>query len=268
MDWKLGIISDEISQDFEHAVKVIKELGASYVEVRNLWNKNVTQLLDSEFSEMKRVVEKYGLIISNLDSPSFKIYIDDEKGYKEHLQILRKVIELSKKLDIAYTRIFTFWYQGELRYYIDKLAERFNSAIDIAQSEGVILVIENEYSCFVGTGKELRTFLDKIRTKWVKVLWDPGNAFFARETPYPDGYELIKGDIMHLHIKDAMVKDGHFIWMPVGKGMINYKEQFRALRGSAHVISLETHYRNSANDPEASTRESFNGIIKILKELS
>lgn len=131
MYWKVGIISDEISLDFEHAVKVIKELGAIHVEVRNLWNKNITQVSDSEFSEIRNIVEKYGLTISNLDSPTFKIYINDEKGYKEHLQILRKVIELSKKIDINYTRIFTFWYEGELKYYIDKLAERFNSAIDI-----------------------------------------------------------------------------------------------------------------------------------------
>ncbi|QXJ27602.1 hypothetical protein J5U23_00469 [Saccharolobus shibatae B12] len=268
MNWNVGIISDEISLDFEHAVKVIKELGASHVEVRNLWNKNITQVSDSEFSEMRNIVEKYGLTISNLDSFTFKIYINDEKGYKEHLQILRKVIELSKKLDINYTRIFTFWYEGELKYYIDKLAERFNSAIDIAESEGVTLVIENEYSCLVGTSKELRTFLDKIKSKWIKVLWDPGNAFFARETPYPDAYELIKDDIMHLHIKDAMVKDGHFIWMPVGKGMIDYKGQFRALKGKPYVISLETHYRNAANDPEASTKESFNGLIKILREVT
>ncbi|MEM3950640.1 MAG: sugar phosphate isomerase/epimerase, partial [Saccharolobus sp.] len=53
MNWKVGIISDEISLDFEHAVKVIKELGASHVEVRNLWNKNITQVSDSEFSEMR-----------------------------------------------------------------------------------------------------------------------------------------------------------------------------------------------------------------------
>ncbi|WP_338598910.1 sugar phosphate isomerase/epimerase family protein [Sulfolobus tengchongensis] len=267
MEWKLSIISDEISQDFEHSVKVIKELGANYVEVRNLWNKNVTQLSDSEFVEMKKIVEKYGMMISNLDSPTFKIYINDEKGYREHLQILRKVVELSKKLDIDYTRIFTFWYEGELKYYIDKLAEKFGNAIDIASSEGITLVIENEYSCLVGTGKDLRAFLDKIKSKWVKVLWDPGNAFFARETPYPDGYELIKNDILHVHVKDAIVRDGHFVWMPVGKGMINYREQFKAMKGRPYVISLETHYRNSANDPEASTKESFEGILKILNQI-
>ncbi|TRM79994.1 xylose isomerase, partial [Sulfolobus sp. D5] len=41
MKWNLGIISDEISQDFEHSLKVISELGANFVEIRNLWNKNV-----------------------------------------------------------------------------------------------------------------------------------------------------------------------------------------------------------------------------------
>jgi sugar phosphate isomerase/epimerase len=267
MNWHIGIISDEISQDFEHAIKVIKELGAEYVEVRNIWNKNITQLSDSEFSEMVSIVNRYGLRISNLDSFVFKIYLNDEKGYNQHLRTLRRVIELTKKLDINFTRIFTFWYEGELKYYINKIMDRFYNAIEIAESEGVILAVENEHSCMVGNAKDLRFFLDSVRTKWIKVLWDPGNAFVARETPYPYGYELIKDEIIHVHVKDAMVRDGNFVWMPIGKGMIDYRGQLSAIKNKPYVISLETHYRNSKNDAEESTKESFAGLMKILNEI-
>ncbi|TRM79482.1 xylose isomerase, partial [Sulfolobus sp. B5] len=216
---------------------------------------------------MRNLVVKYNLQISNLDSFTFKTYIDDEKEYREHLNVFKKVIELSKRLDLTYTRIFTFWYEGELDHYLDKLIERLSEAIDIAKTEGIIIVIENEYSCLVGNGRDLKTLLDKVDTRWVKVLWDPGNAFVARETPFPNGYGLIKDHVTHMHVKDVKVINGGFKWMPIGKGSINYRNQLSAVKNKPIVISLETHYRNDKNDPEESTRESFLGMKKILNEI-
>ncbi|MCY0860675.1 MAG: sugar phosphate isomerase/epimerase [Sulfolobaceae archaeon] len=265
---KLGIISDEISQDFEHSLKVMKELGATHVEVRDLWGKNVTRLSDSELAEMRRLIEKYGLTLSNLDSPAFKIYFNDAKAYEEHLNILRKVIELTKRFDLKYTRIFTFWWQGELDKYLDKLIEGFQPAIEMAEDEGVYLVVENEYSCTVGNGKETKKFLQSLNSKWIKALWDPGNAFFTRETPYPDGFNYVKEYIMHVHVKDAVVDNGAFKWRPVGKGAIDYRGQFKELIKMDVVVSLETHYIPQNGGKEEGTRESFKGILKILEELN
>lgn len=264
---KLAIISDEISQDFEHSLVVIKELGATHVEVRDLWGKNVTKLSDAEISEMKKLVEKYGLTLSNFDSPTFKIYINDENGYKEHLNILKRVIALTKRFDLNYTRIFTFWWQGELEQYIDKLIEKFQPAIEIAESEGIYLVVENEYSCIVGNGRETEQFLKRLNSKWVRSLWDPGNAFFTRETPYPNGYNHVKDYVMHVHIKDAVVDNGVFKWRPVRKGAIDYVGQFKEFLNKDIVVSLETHYVPSSGSKEEGTRESFNGILEILKKL-
>lgn len=263
---KLSIISDEISQDLEHALKVIKELGAEYVELRTLWNRYVVELTDSEFSEAVSLVKRYGLNVSHICSPTFKIYIWDEKGYKEHLKILRRAIELSKRLDIEYTRIFTFWWQGELGKYLEKIMEKMIPALEIAESEGVDLIVENEYSCTVGTGREARALIDRIRSKRLKVLWDPGNAFFARETPYPDGYNAVKDLIAYVHIKDAAVEDGRFVFKPVGRGFIDYENMLRNLSSKDLIVSLETHYAPQG-DKERGTRESFKGVKRILEKI-
>jgi len=264
---KLAVISDEISQDFEHSLKVIKELGAEYVELRTLWNKYIVDFSDNELHEVKRLVNRYGLKVSHVCSPTFKIYINDSKGYEKHLSILRRAIEITKLFDLNYTRIFTFWWQGSLELYIDKIVEKLQPAIEIAEKEGVYLIIENEYSCFVGTGNELRLLLDKLKSKWVKVLWDPGNAFFARETPYPYGYEKIKDYVMYMHIKDAAVENGRFVFKPIGKGMIDYEGQIKDVINKDIVISLETHYVPPSGSKEEGTRESFKGLVEIVKKV-
>ncbi len=266
--WKLGIITDEISQDFEHAIKIASELGAQYVEIRSLWNKNIVYLSDNEVSEMKNIVKKYGLQISTISSPAFKTYINDENGFREHLRILRRAIEFTKSLDLNFTRIFTFWFEGTLDKYMNKLIERFNHAIDIAKEEGVLLAIENEHSCIIGTGTETRKFLDKLNSKWVKVLWDPANAFFAREDPYPTGFKAVKDYIVHVHLKDASVDNGSFVCKPIGKGSINFKDMFKEMKGADYVLSLETHYRPPSGSLEEGTRESFAGLISVLEEIT
>src|SRR5207249_4136207 len=40
---RLGVTSDEITADFEAALKFIREFGLRWVEVRNLWNSYVTE---------------------------------------------------------------------------------------------------------------------------------------------------------------------------------------------------------------------------------
>ncbi len=263
----ISIISDEISQDFEHALKVIKELGANYVELRTLWNRYVVELSNSQIHEIKNLIDRYEVRVSHVCSPTFKIYIDDEKGYREHLSILKKAIEISKFFDLGYTRIFTFWWQGSLDLYIDRIVEKFQPAIELAEKEGIYLIVENENSCFIGTGTELQQFLNKLKSKWVKVLWDPGNTFFARETPYPYGYNKIKDYVLYIHLKDAAVENGRFVFKPIGKGMIDYEGQLRDVVNKGIILSLETHYVPPSGSKEEGTRESYAGLVKIIKKI-
>ena len=42
--FKVGVISDEISQDFEHACHVIaNDFGLRFIELREVWGKNLVQ---------------------------------------------------------------------------------------------------------------------------------------------------------------------------------------------------------------------------------
>jgi sugar phosphate isomerase/epimerase len=263
---KLGIISDEVSQDPDHAFRVIKKLGASFVEIRDVWGRNVATLDDERISELKNLAEKYGLNISNIDSYAFKTYI--KAGLGDNLKTLRRAIEITKKLDLGFTRIFTFWWEGSLDRYLGRIVDLLGPAVDMASDEGVLLAVENEYSCMVGTGREAALLLERAGGRWLKVFWDPGNSFFARETPYPDGFSYVRDHVVHIHLKDACVEGGAFRFKPIGNGAIDYRGQLRDLAGWFQgVISLETHYTPPDGTKEEGTEESFKGLLTILREL-
>ena len=72
--FRVAVITDEISQDFDHACYVAShEFGMQWVEVRGLWNKNLMNLASAEIAEAQRIVTKYQLRLTDIGSPLFKV---------------------------------------------------------------------------------------------------------------------------------------------------------------------------------------------------
>lgn len=94
----------------------------------------------------------------------------------------------------------------------------------------------------------------------------PRNCYEAGENPFPKAWDqLDHSRISHIHLKDAAGKS----WTPVGSGKIDFVGQFNALKKMNYsgTLSLETHYKNTQNDPYSSSVESMDGLIKTLKEV-
>ena len=72
--FKVGVISDEISQDFDHACHVIsKDFGLHWVELREIWGKNLQVISDAQIAEAQKILAKYGLQVTDIASPLFKV---------------------------------------------------------------------------------------------------------------------------------------------------------------------------------------------------
>jgi L-ribulose-5-phosphate 3-epimerase len=72
-----------------------------------------------------------------------------------------------------------------------------------------------------------------------------------------------------VHCKDvAFTADRKSEWMPMGKGIIDWAGQFRALHrdGYRGALSLETHWRLKGGTPEESTRQSMAGMKELLRK--
>jgi len=246
--FKLSVFTDEVSQDLEVASKFAKSFNLNGVEIRNVWGKPPQDLL-KELNRVKRILARYKLEVSAIASPFFKADLKNPEEYTKHLEILEKSISLAKGLDTKIVRGFTFWRNGTLDENIDEIAEKFQKPLEILEKEGIILAIENEPSTFVGNGRELAQFLNRIDSKNVGAVWDPGNDIWdpSGEIPYPDGYNYVSRKIVHVHIKDGVRKgaEGKYQYTAFGEGEVDYRGQFKALKkdGYSGYLSLETHWR-------------------------
>lgn len=246
--FKLSVITDEVSQDLEVAAKFAESFNLDGVEIRNVWG-NPPQNLLGESDRIKRILARYDLHVSAIASPFFKADLNNYEEYTRHLEILERCIQLAKNLETKIIRGFTFWRNGSLEEHIDELVEKFQKPLEIVEAEGMILGIENEPSTFVGNGRELNQFLNRIESKNVKAVWDPGNDIWdpSGEVPYPDGYSYVRGKIVHVHIKDGVRKGekGKHQFVALGEGEVDYSGQLKALKNDGYTgyLSLETHWR-------------------------
>ncbi len=66
---QLSVITDEISQNFDHALDIAQQFNIEAVEVRSLWNKNIVFLSDDELNQMKAALDKHNMRLSVVCSP-------------------------------------------------------------------------------------------------------------------------------------------------------------------------------------------------------
>ena len=283
--FKLGVITDEVTQDFEQALVWAKGFGLNWVELRFVWGKYVTDFTSDDVKRAKDLLAKYSLKVSVLDSPYFKTLLpgttskfSDPKNdpvqsdFSKQEIVLERAIARARDFGADKVRIFAFLRVEDPKQVFDRVARELDRTAAIAQRENIRLVLENEFSCNVATGVESAAMLKVVKSPALGLNWDPGNAFDAGEKkPYPDGYDVLdKKRIWHMHLKDAQDDPGkaESTWRPIGGGGIDYLGQFRAMLrdGYEGTMSLETHYLNAEKNKEASSRESMEGLLKLIKE--
>ncbi len=284
--FKLGVITDEVTQDLEQALLWAKSFGLSWVELRFVWGKYVTEFGSDDVTRAKDLLAKHEMRVSVIDSSYFKTALpgttskfEDAKNDKlqsnfaSQSAVLERAMARAKDFGADKVRIFSFLRVADPKTVFDRVAKELDKTAEIAKKENIRLVLENEFSCNVATGVESAAMLKAVKSPALGLNWDAGNAYDAGEKkPYPDGYDpLDKKRIWHMHLKDAQegADGGESVWRPIGGGKIDYLGQFRAAlkNGYDGTMSLETHYLNADKNKEASSRESMEGLLKIIAKV-
>ena len=246
--FKKGVITDEISQDFRKAVELALKYKLDCVEIRSIWEKNPHELNDKEISEIKLILNDTNLQVSAISSPFYKCNLEDQNEIKSHIEILKKSMELANKLGTKLIRGFTFWNEGGFDKKFTEVLSKFEEPVKLLEKSGIRLVLEADPKVYASNGGKLKRIVEGLGVPCVKILWDPGNDIYDPdcETPFPDGYNLVKPYMVHMHLKDAKKNsDGKVTGAPIGEGDVGYTAHFRELikDGYEGYVVLETHYR-------------------------
>ena len=285
LPFKLGVITDEISQHLDQALEFMAGYSLSYCELRSFGGKNTLNMSQEELERGKQIIEMHHFHVSDIASPIYKWDLPEMAGLPNRErntfsapfteqnaeEALRKSFQIARVFGTEKVRIFSYWRVADPDKAYPYILERLRKATTLAEQNKIVLVLENEPTCNIATGKELARFVDDINSPCLCGNWDPANCVELNEVPYPDGYNQVRGLFQHMHIKDLArdPKTGKLHYVPVGKGVVDFTGQFRALikDGYAGTMSLGTHYRRPDGNRLESTRECLEGLFQILKNV-
>ena len=280
--FKLGTITDGISRDFEYALDTMVETGLEYVELQYLWEKQVGDLTDADIERVKGLIEARNLKVScishhNLTALPVETAVD-APAYQAHLATLQRCIDVAQALGTSLVRIFSFRKEMVLFGAEPIISEgawttllnRLEEPLRVADAAGITLVIETAISGNVTSAYLARKLIDELDAPHLKVLWDPCSSLYCTEIPYPDGYEVIREHIAHVHLKDGVVNlpAATFDFCAMRQGQMDpyYNNIVDALKRDGYdgAISLESVYTPVGGTREDGFRESLPVFMELM----
>ncbi|MBX7258171.1 MAG: sugar phosphate isomerase/epimerase [Candidatus Hydrogenedentes bacterium] len=245
--FKLAVFTDEISHDLERACAICREFGVEGVELRGVWRRLPHEWTRNQVRDIRAMLSDQGLAVCSIASPFGKCDVSDKRDVAKHMDILRASARVARELNCTIVRGFAFWRRTESKPW-DEMLRAYAQVPGILEDEDVMLGLENEYQCYVGTAAHARYFLDRLQSPHVKIIWDPTNHVQdpdgAAMRPFPEGYRLIRKDMVHVHVKDAAPgPGGTFPNVFLGTGVVDWGKQLQALKDDGYdgYLSLETH---------------------------
>jgi sugar phosphate isomerase/epimerase len=266
---KISIVTDEVSADPETAIELGSAWGVSNFELRGYYAERAPNISRHQRQRLRDVLDYYSAHIVALSPGLFKFPLPAEKsaweslawmdraGYeswdatralvREHLEeLLPTSIEYARELGVQQLVSFGLGRGAALAgappgAVIDVLGR----AAEQVAAAGLKLAIENEDGFWADTGVRTAAVIRAVNNPALGINWDPGNAFFAGEVPYPNGYAAVRGLVQHVHFKETRTDaDGHPECVAEG-GVIDWDGQIRDLAADGYDghVSIETHVR-------------------------
>jgi sugar phosphate isomerase/epimerase len=256
----IAAITDEFSPSLAEALVPMKEIGMNAAELRVVDGRNVLDLSPDELKRAKHFLDAAELPVVSIASPILKCVLPNgpeldrrfhqdafasKHTFDDQPRLMEHAIEVAQFFGASIIRVFSYWRTVKPELCLDAIIEALSRAARLAETEDLIVGLENEHACNIATAAEATRVLDFLPHANLKLVWDPANALISGEDPYPGGYSLLKKDrIIHVHAKDCHMEGDTAVFGPLGTRHVRWKEQIEALLADAYkgFISLETHW--------------------------
>ena len=269
---KVSVITNGISQDYETCCKVMQKTGVQYAELQEIYGKRVELLTQEEAEEIRALNEQYGITPVSVTTHAFagvdvmSLHVGDET-YEKHMALLKNGIRVARIVGAPQVRAMPFtkaivlhgahgsdqWNAGGNKAW-PKFIELYRPIAKLAEDEDITITVENGFNAMIVSGYQCRKFAEELGCDKIKILWDPANALYYGDIPYPNAYNEIKDCLGHVHIKDlnCSIVEGWVDIKNIGHGMMApYLDDIRtALERDGYdgYVSLENIYRPDGGD--------------------
>jgi sugar phosphate isomerase/epimerase len=281
-------ITDEISRSLETALQLLDEWGLEDAEIHTLWDTSIELLGEDQVDRLGGLLAQRGIRTAVLDSTAFlrcplrggpppaepiRRFHSIAGSYEDHLALLDACLRAARRLGAPLIRIFGFWRQGPTTEdVIHEITDRLHPAVALAASHGVVLALETCPHTYLAQTRPTLEVIRRIDSPWLRLLWDPSNAFRSGDADILDLVGEAAPYLAHLHVKGIQMGEGFpngHRYVPLDQGQVDYSTLVRRLAeaGYSGFASLEPHYALPSSGLEGAARETFRSLERILAEM-
>ncbi|MCQ2526220.1 MAG: sugar phosphate isomerase/epimerase [Lachnospiraceae bacterium] len=249
----MSAFADEASSNLDEQITELKKANVSMIELRGVDGVNCADLTIEDAKRIKQKLDANNIRLSALGSPYGKIGIEDP--FEEHLEKLKKSIEVCKILECNKIRMFSFYLPKDCNPvdYRDKVLMRLEKMLDVAEREGIKLCHENEKGIYGDTAVRCRELYDYFGGR-LGIIFDPAN-YIQCDVDSKEAYALQKDTITYFHMKDALKQDGSVVSVGNGDGSVpEILEDVFKSRNDEVILTVEPHLH------------VFNGLTDLQSE--
>jgi sugar phosphate isomerase/epimerase len=175
-----------------------------------------TSLDDEYLDHVREAIERQGMTMPMFCcSPDFTH--PDAVARRQEIERERRMIDVTARLSGGFCRVLSGQRRPEvgrdegIRRVVDAIGE----LLPYAESRRVVLTLENHYKDgywqypeFAQKSDVFLEIVDRIRSPWFGVQYDPSNAVVAGEDPVRL-LEQVKDRVVTMHASDRFLKPGH-----------------------------------------------------------
>jgi len=266
----LSAFGDEIGNDLAEQLTVLAGLNVRMLDLRSAWGINVAKMTDEDVARVRSLSAEHGVKIACLGSPLGKSPL--VAAPEAEIANLKRLMVVAKMLDTRYIRIFSFYPEdistnAHYDQHVEQAAQRLAEFARLAEQEGIILVLENEKGIVTDTPQRCLAVLKLVNSSALRAAWDPANYVqVGVERPIDTGWAGLEPYVSYVHIKDAMLADGHVV--PAGEG----DGQVPGLLGKLiqmdyqGILTLEPHLKIAGHSSGFSGPEGMTVAVNALRK--
>lgn len=257
--------ADEIGDDLDLQISVLKANGVGNIELRGVWGKNVLFLSETEVREIKRKADDQGIGFSAIGSPLGKYPLDAD--FSNQLEGLKKALDFAAILEAPYIRMFSFFIPENQNpsQYRSKVIDWLGQMINEAEKTNIILAHENEKGIYGDDGKRCLDLYTTLSGKSFTGVFDFANFVQCKQRPYQDCWLLLQPYITYFHVKDALLGSGKVV--PAGNGDGDIEKILREAytNGYNNFLTLEPHLSLAEANYGKTSPDLFKTAVDALK---
>jgi sugar phosphate isomerase/epimerase len=229
---------------------------------------------------IRQLVQDHGLEISSI-SAHISLIDADDAARQQHVDFVKGCIDLATDVGTNIVHAISgLPATGVARERAWKwLVESISACIDHAVERGVVFGIEADEIMLVASMADLGQLMADLETAKLHVNFDASHSIPMGEDP-AEWVKTLNSRIVHVHLKDVRPREPskkqaslfgipvEFEYPPLGKGIIDWKELFGALRqiNYSGFLSVEyaAHHFGYREDPWEVASEAKRFIDNVL----